>query len=236
MMPSVRIDRVLGNLGHGSRPTVQRLVRAGRVTVLGQAVRDPAKHVARAADVALDGVALDHPDGVLVAFHKPVGYVCTRAEDEGPTVHALLPPAWAMRAPRPEPVGRLDRDTSGLLLVTDDHALLHRLTSPRLDVPKTYRVTLARPVTPVQVDALAAGTLVLRDETVPCRPAVVEVVDDRVIDVTVTEGRYHQVRRMVAACGNHVEALHRTAVAGCELGDLGEGEWRDVPHTELSAS
>ena len=234
MMRSVRLDRVLGNLGHGSRPTVQRIVRAGRVTVLGEPVRDPARHVARAADVALDGVALDHPDGVLVALHKPSGYVCTRADDEGPTVHDLLPPAWAARSPRPEPVGRLDRDTSGLLLVTDDHALLHRLTSPRLDVPKTYRATLARPVTPEQVGELAGGTLVLRGETAPCRTAVVEVVDERVVVVTVTEGRYHQVRRMIAACGNHVEALHRTAVAGCTLGDLGEGAWRDVPHAEIS--
>ena len=235
MMPAVRLDRLLANLGYGSRVTAQRAVRAGRVTVLGERQRDPAHHVASGADVLLDGARLDHVNGVLVALHKPVGHVCSRADDEGPTVHALLPATWSARSPRPEPVGRLDRDTSGLLLVTDDHALLHRLTSPRHDVPKTYRATLARPVTPEQTDALVQGTIVLRGETAPCRPAVVEVVDDRVVDLTLTEGRYHQVRRMFAACGNHVEALHRTAVGACRLDDLVVGAWRDVPHESLSA-
>jgi 16S rRNA pseudouridine516 synthase len=206
------------------------------VLVDGAPVRDPARHVATATAVTLDGAALDHPDGILVALHKPVGVVCSRNDTEGTTVHALLPDAWDRRSPRPEAVGRLDRDTSGLLLVTDDHTLVHRLTSPRHEVAKTYEVTLARPADAALVDALGSGEIVLRGEDRPCRPAVVRQSGARALEITLTEGRYHQVRRMVAACGNHVEALHRTAVGGCRLGDLPAGEWRDVARDELGSA
>lgn len=230
----MRLDRILANAGLGSRPQVQRLVRSGRVRVDGEAVRDPARHTAPLT-VTVDNEPLDHPLGVTIALHKPVGHVCSHAGEEGPTVYELLPEAWGLRLPRPEAVGRLDRDTSGLLIVTDDHALLHRLTSPRHHVPKTYVATLARPVAAEMVETFAAGTLVLRGEDEACRPAEVTVVDERTIEVRLTEGRYHQVRRMVAACGNHVEALHRTAVGACHLGDLQAGTWRDVDAVELSA-
>jgi len=231
----VRLDRILGNLGHGSRPEVQRLVRSGRVAIDGAVVRDPARHAEPGA-VTLDGSPLDHPSGVLAALHKPVGYVCSRAGEEGPTIYELLPQAWDRRSPRPEAVGRLDRDTSGLLLVTDDHDLLHRLTSPRHHVAKTYVAGLARPVTEELLATFASGELVLRGEDAPCRPVQVTVVDDRTTELVLTEGRYHQVRRMFAACGNHVESLHRTAVGGCRLGDLGEGAWRDVTTDEVGSA
>jgi 16S rRNA pseudouridine516 synthase len=223
----MRLDRVLANLGYGSRPQVQRLVKIGRVTVAGVIVKDPARHV-DPAEVHLDGQALDHPAGVTVALHKPVGYVCSHTDDEGPSIYELLPVHWADRSPRPEAVGRLDKETSGLLLVTDDHQLLHRLTSPKHHVAKTYVATTARPITPELVAAFTAGELVLRGEEQPCAPAQVDLVDDRTARITITEGRYHQVRRMFAACGNHVEALYRTAVGPWTLGDLPEGEWRDV--------
>lgn len=230
----MRLDRILANAGLGTRPQVQRLVKSGRVRADGEPVRDPARHVDPAA-LTVDGEPLDHPAGVLVALHKPVGHVCSHAGEEGPTVYELLPAAWALRSPRPEAVGRLDRETSGLLLVTDDHTLLHRLTSPRHHVTKTYVATLARPVSDELVAAFASGELVLRGEDSPCRPAQVRLLAPTTAEVTLTEGRYHQVRRMFAACGNHVEALVRTAVGGCLLGDLPVGAWRDVPPDELSA-
>ena len=230
----MRLDRVLGNAGVGTRADAQRMVRTGRVRVADAVVRDPGHH-ADAAAVTVDGEPLDHPGGVTIALHKPVGVVCSHTGEEGPTVYELLPPAWGRRSPRPEAVGRLDRDTSGLLLVTDDHALLHRLTSPRHHVPKTYVATLARPVDDELVAEFASGALVLRGEEEPCRPATVRLIDPRTAEVTLTEGRYHQLRRMFAACGNHVEALHRTATGGCVLGDLAAGRWRDVDAGELSA-
>ncbi len=230
----MRIDRILANHGVASRALAGRVVRDGRVTVDGRVVRDPSAH-ATPEQVNVDNAPIDHPGGVLVALHKPVGHVVTHDDGEGPTVFALLPATWADRSPRPEAVGRLDRDTSGLLLIVDDHALLHRLTSPRHHVTKTYVAHLARPVTSELTAAFASGELVLRGEDKPCTPAATVELDERTVKVTLTEGRYHQVRRMFAACGNHVEALHRTGVGGCRLGDLGPGEWRDVSRAELGA-
>jgi 16S rRNA pseudouridine516 synthase len=231
----VRLDRVLANHGVGSRAIANRLIRDGRVTVAGAPVRDPSAH-AEPAQVCVDDEPIDHPAGVLVAVYKPTGYVVSHDDGEGPTVFSLLPPAWGDRSPRPEAVGRLDRDTSGLLLVTDDHELLHRLTSPKHHVAKTYVARLARPVSSELTDTFAAGDLVLRGEERPCAPATTVVLDPLTVEVTLTEGKYHQVRRMFAACGNHVEALHRVAVGGCRLGDLAEGAWRDVSRDELSTS
>jgi 16S rRNA pseudouridine516 synthase len=228
----VRLDRILANHGAVSRADANRLIRDGRVTVGGTLVRDPSAH-ASAGAVLVDGEPLDHPGGVLVALHKPAGYVCSHDDREGPSVFSLLPGGWATRSPRPEAVGRLDRDTSGLLLVVDDHVLLHRLTSPRHHVPKTYVATLARLADDELLATLTGGTLVLRGEDTPCEAAAGRVLDPLTVELTITEGRYHQVRRMFAACGNHVEALRRIAVGECRLGDLPEGAWRDVSRDEI---
>jgi 16S rRNA pseudouridine516 synthase len=174
---------------------------------------------------------------VLVALHKPVGFVVSHATSEGPSVFSLLPAPWSGRLPQVVAVGRLDKDSSGLLLVTDDHALVHRLGSPRRHVAKRYRITLAeRPADPqTWVDRFAAGTLVLRGEDRPCRPAALafDPTEPRRAEVVLTEGRHRQLRRMVAACGGEVVALHRTAIGGVLLGDLAPGAWRDVDPQEL---
>jgi len=226
-MTTVRLDRLLANLGYGSRRDANRLVRDGHVTVDASVITDPATKVDPEV-VRIDGAPLDHPTGIFVALHKPIGHVCSHADDEGETIYELLPSHWLTRSPRPEAVGRLDKETSGLLLVTDDGDLLHRLTSPRHHVAKTYVATLARPIEHELVDVFAAGTLVLRGEDSACVPARLEIVDALTARVTLDEGRYHQVRRMFAACGNHVEALHRTHVGDWSLDDLAPGEWRDA--------
>jgi 16S rRNA pseudouridine516 synthase len=226
-MTTVRLDRLLANLGYGSRRDANRLVRDGHVTVDNSAITDPATKVEPSV-VRVDGEPLDHPAGIFVALHKPVGHVCSHADEEGETIYQLLPAHWLARSPRPESVGRLDKETSGLLLVTDDGALLHRLTSPRQHIPKTYLATLARPVEHELVEVFAAGTLLLRGEVAPCAPAELEIVDSHTARVVLDEGRYHQVRRMFAACGNHVETLHRTHVGDWSLDGLAPGEWRDA--------
>lgn len=200
---------------------------ARRVRVLGRVVRDPSLSV-DAADVTLDGEPLDHAAGVLVALHKPVGYVSSHNDREGETVFTLLPHHWLARSPRPEAVGRLDKETSGLLVITDDHELLHRLTSPKHAVDKVYVATLDGEPTDALVDLFASGTLQLRSETQPCRPATLRVVGDREAEVTITEGKYHQVRRMFGACGLKVETLHRTRVGEWTIDSLASGEWRDL--------
>jgi 16S rRNA pseudouridine516 synthase len=166
-------------------------------------------------------------------LHKPVGYTCS-TKDAGRLVYDLLPPRFRLRDPVLSTVGRLDRDTSGLLLMTDDGKLLHRIISPRSNLPKTYEATLAAPLRGDEVSLFASGTLMLESEQTPLRPALLEDVGERRARLTITEGRYHQVRRMFAAVGNHVEALHRTRVGGLDLGGLASGQWRLLDAGDLS--
>jgi 16S rRNA pseudouridine516 synthase len=191
-------------------------------------MRDPAVSVS-ASGLLLDGEPLDHPDGVLVMLHKPAGYVCSHNDGEGATVFELLPPQWLQRNPRVEAVGRLDKDTTGLLMLTDNHDLLHRLTSPKHHVEKVYEVVVDHDLSPSLVELFAAGTLMLRGETDPCLPAVLEVMGPRAARVTVTEGRYHQVRRMFGAAeAGRVVGLHRVKFGDWSLDGLSEGDWRKV--------
>lgn len=178
--------------------------------------------------ITLDGEPLEAPDGLLAMLHKPVGYVCTHGEGEGPTIYELLPDQWLRRNPAVTSVGRLDKDTSGLLLVTDIGSLVHRFTSPKSDVEKVYLAELDRELDPRLVEVFARGDLMLRSEEKPCLPAKLEIVSPKTARLTITEGRYHQVRRMFASQGSHVEKLHRERFGSHELGDLAEGEWRMV--------
>jgi 16S rRNA pseudouridine516 synthase len=163
-----------------------------------------------------------------VAVHKPVGVVCTHAGHEGPTVYGLLPARWMARLPRPEAVGRLDRDSSGLVLVTHRHDLVHHLGAPGHEVPKRYEVELAEPLEPAAVAAaFAAGSIVL--DGTPCRPARAEPgagAPTRRVVVELVEGRHRQVRRMFGALSATVVALHRVAVGPYVLDDLAPGAWR----------
>lgn len=158
-------------------------------------------------------------------LHKPVGYVCTHSEDEGPTIYELLPARWSMRNPAVTSVGRLDKDTSGLLLITDRGDLVQKWTSPKSVVEKVYEAVVDRPLEGQLVELFASGTMKLRGEDKPCLPAKLEILEDRRAQLTITEGRYHQVRRMFACAGWHVEQLHRSRFGAYELGDLTEGEW-----------
>jgi len=220
----MKLLRAIANLGYGSRKEVTAMFREGRVTdAAGEVLY--ADDVRPHADVLLDGEPLDPAPGLLVALHKPVGYTCS-TRDPGRVVYDLLPPRWRLRDPLLSPVGRLDRDTSGLLLLTDDGALLHRITSPKSHLPKVYEATLAADLRGDEAALFAAGTLVLDGEQSPLRPAQLEVVGPRLARLTLHEGRYHQARRMFAAVGNHVAALHRVAIGGLGLAGIGAGEWR----------
>lgn len=220
----MKLLRMLANLGYGSRRDVTALVREGRVTdASGELlyIDDAPAH----ADVRVDGEPLDPPAGLVLMLHKPAGYTCS-TRDRGRLVHDLLPPRFARRSPQLSTVGRLDRDTSGLLLLTDDGALLHRIISPKSKLPKVYEATLARPLRGDEADTFASGTLMLESEKTPLLPARLDVLSPTRARLTLHEGRYHQVRRMFAAVGNHVQALHRSRVGGLDLGDLAEGRWR----------
>lgn len=231
-MKRYRLDQLLSSLGYCSRSEVKHWLRAGRVAVLGAVARDPAGKVDPDL-VRVDGEPLDHPQGIYVLFHKPVGVVSSRSE-AGRRIYDFFPERWLRRRPALSSVGRLDKDSSGLLLMTDDGALLHRLSSPRRHVPKAYAVTLAEPVRSDAVALLAAGDLLLEGDERPCLPARLEITDARHVRLTLREGRYHQARRMFAALGNRVTALHRDRIGKLELGNLAPGEYRDLSPEELT--
>ena len=229
-----RLDQLLANLGYCSRREAREWVRAGRVTVRGEAAEDFGQKVAP-ADVRVDGEPLDHSEGLLLLLHKPLGLVCSHEAREGPSVYSLLPERWQRRNPVVTSVGRLDKDTSGLLLATDQSPLVHRLTSPKHKVPKVYRAHVDRDL-PAELRALfASGTLMLPGETEPCAPAELQIVAPREATLTLTEGRYHQVRRMFAAAGATVLTLHRERFGTLDLGTLAPGEWRELPRDIFEA-
>jgi 16S rRNA pseudouridine516 synthase len=227
-----RLDQLLASLGYGSRRDVHALIDDGRVTVRGARAAEAGEKVS-SADVLVDGAALEHPGGLLLMLHKPVGLVCSHDPGEGPGVYRLLPPRWQARHPPVTSIGRLDKDTSGLLLLTDQSALVHRLTSPKHKVPKVYVATLDRDVPPPRAAEVAAlfagGTLMLAGESKPCAPAGLRWRDARTAELTLTEGRYHQVRRMLASQGCAVTALHRTHFGPLDLGGLAPGAYRELP-------
>ena len=223
-----RLDQLLANLGYCSRREARDWIRSGRVTVRGQEAADFGAK-AEPADVRVDGEALDHPDGLLLLLHKPVGLVCSHEEREGPNVYGLLPPRWRARNPLVTSIGRLDKDTSGLLLLTDQSDLVHRLTSPKHKVPKVYLATLATEPPPGLAALFASGTLVLDGEDAPCAPAELNLPGPREAALTLTEGKYHQVRRMFGSQGCEVLTLHRPRFGPLDLGDLPAGQWREIP-------
>ena len=225
MKPLRRLDQILASLGYGSRREVRRFVAEGRVTVAGVVQNDPASKAAPAA-VHLDGTPLEFPQGIFVVFHKPAGCVCSHDLREGRRIYDLLPPRWLQRSPAVTTVGRLDRDTTGVLLVTDDHALVHRLTSPRRHVEKVYRATLDRAPDPHLVEEFASGTLLLAGEDKPCAAAELVLRGGAEVEITLTEGRFHQVKRMFAHFGYEVCRLHRSRFGDYTLGDLAPGQWR----------
>ncbi len=235
---SLRLDRLLSNLGYGSRREVQNLIEAGYVTLDGEAIIDGDEKVAVTADLSarmlVEGEPLDPPPGLVLMMHKPLGVTCSHKE-QGPLVYGLLPERWRARNPALSTVGRLDKDSSGLLLLTDDGVLLHRIISPKANIAKRYDVTLDRPLRGDEGAVFASGTLMLEDEDKPLLPARFEAVADKRAFVTITEGRYHQVRRMFAAVGNHVTALKRDRVGALALpDDLTAGQYRILGEADLA--
>ncbi|HET7359732.1 MAG TPA: 16S rRNA pseudouridine(516) synthase [Rhodanobacteraceae bacterium] len=228
----MKLVKLIANLGYGSRKEVTRMFREGRITDSDGEVLY-ADDVVDAARIRVDDEPLDPPPGLTLMLNKPLGVTCSR-KDPGSVVYDLLPPRYRLRDPALSTVGRLDRDTSGLLLLTDDGALLHRIIAPRHRVAKTYEATLAADLRGDEAALFASGTLLLESETVPLAPATLEVLDPRQVRLTVTEGRYHQVRRMFAATGNHVQALHRTSVGALALGDLPPGAWRPLTPADIA--
>jgi len=221
----MQLAQILFTQGFGTRRICAGIVARGLVRIGGRVVDDPG------ADVDTDGLVFEvegrawpYHVRALIMLHKPAGYECSRKPRHHPGVLTLLPPPLRTRGV--QPVGRLDEDTTGLLLLTDDGALIHRLTSPKWHVPKVYEVGTVHPVGDDALARLLAG-VVLDDDPAPVRAAACERTDACALRLTLTEGKYHQVKRMVAAVGNRVATLHRSAIGNLVLpADLSPGAWR----------
>jgi 16S rRNA pseudouridine516 synthase len=223
----MQLSQVLYSQGFGTRRECESLVAAGFVSVQGVICEDPWQQVDTAGLVfGVQGVPWPYHEKALVMLNKPAGHECSQKPKHHPSVMSLLPAPLRRRGL--QPVGRLDEDTTGLLLLTDDGSLIHRLTSPKHHVPKVYEVQCKHAVEAKQVAALLAG-VVLDDDPKPVQAAACEAVGTHGIRLTLTEGKYHQVKRMVAAAGNRVEGLHRSSFGALALpADLAPGQWRWV--------
>ena len=224
-----RVDQILSQCGYCSRREAGHWVKRKRVwTVSGEPVLSPSQKI-DPTQILVDREPLDHPEGVLIMLNKPTGYVCSHSDQEGLTVFDLLPEQWMLRNPKPMSVGRLDRDTTGLLLITDLGSLVHTWTSPRHQIPKVYEVTVDHPLETSLIPAFAEGNLLLSGDTKPCLPATLQITGEQTAALTITEGRFHQVKRMFSHFGYQVESLHRSQFGTLALGDLNPGQFRDLP-------
>lgn len=238
-MPTVRLDKLLANMGYGSRRDIDTMARHGHIVLDGEPLRNSSERIKITPDLAdrltLQGQRLDPIFPLTLMMHKPLGVVCSHKET-GERVYDLLPHRWQARDPALSTVGRLDKETSGLLLLTDDGGLLHRIISPKSAVSKRYRVGLDRPLEGNEKQIFETGGLMLEGDDKPLLPAGFEALSETEAYVTLHEGRYHQVRRMFAAIGNHVVTLHRDRIGGLDLpADLKAGTYRPMTAAEILA-
>ncbi|WP_458792431.1 pseudouridine synthase [Yoonia sp. MH D7] len=233
-----RVDKLLSSMGYGSRKEMAQMAKAGGLILDGAELLDVTKRIPVTPDLTtrmkIDGEALDPVAGMVILLNKPLGMTCSHKEG-GALVYDILPQRWKSRNPAISTIGRLDKQTSGLLLLTDDGDLLHRVISPKRHVKKTYRAKLARPLNGTEGDLFASGHLMLDNEDKPLAPAELEMILGTEAILSVTEGRYHQVRRMFAATGNHVEELRRERLGGLSLPkSMVPGQWKLLSEEEIA--
>ncbi|MES2532614.1 MAG: 16S rRNA pseudouridine(516) synthase [Pseudomonadota bacterium] len=238
----MQLQEILYTQGFGTRRVCIGLVQQGWVTVDGQAVVDPAMDfpVADGWAFAVQGAAWEYHEKAYLLLNKPAGTECSQKPSTYPSIYTLLPSPLRLRPNKGavqgvQAIGRLDQDTTGLLLLTDDGQFIHRMGSPKHHVPKVYDVTAKHPVDASQVERLLAG-VVLDDDPKPVRAAACEATGELQLRLTLTEGKYHQVKRMLAAVGNRVEGLHRSRIGGLTLpDDLAPGQWRWLTADQVEA-
>jgi 16S rRNA pseudouridine516 synthase len=235
----VRLDKLLSSLGYGSRKSISRMAKKGFIVLDRSSIHDSSHKINITSDVRdrlyIKGEKLDPMPGMVLMMNKPLGVTCSHKE-VGKLVYDFLPDRWRHRIPALSTIGRLDKETSGLLLITDDGALLHKIISPKNHVKKVYLVDVADPLTTDAVDIFASGALMLRGDIKPLAGAELKMIDPKRALITITEGRYHQVRRMFAAIGNRVVRLHRTQIGALKLPDtLDQSSWTKLSPRDVSS-
>lgn len=237
-----RLSQILFSQGFGTRRLCAGLIWNGEVAVNGQTVDDPdAEFETQGLRFTVSGQDWPFADKALILLNKPAGYECSQKPKHHPSVMSLLPAPLRERGV--QPIGRLDEDTTGLLLLTDDGTLIHKLTSPKHHVPKVYEARCKHPLTADMVRQLLDGVELKEPEGKFQRPPettrahAAEIVDETLLRLTLLEGKYHQVKRMVAAVGNRVEVLHRSRFGALDLpADLPPGQWRWVEPASITPS
>lgn len=221
----MHIERILHSQGFGTRKSCRTLIRAGRVSIAGRIIDNPFEDIPTAGLVfSVNDTSWQYFEKAYLMLHKPAGYECSHRTQNHSSVFELLPPELTQRGV--QCIGRLDQDTTGLLLLSDDGQFIHTWSSGKKRNPKVYEVTTKHPVTDLQIGSLLAGVQ-LHDEPAPITAVACTQTGERSLSLTIAEGKYHQVKRMVAAVSNRVEALHRSRVGGLSLPqDLASGEWR----------
>lgn len=228
----MRLDKFICDCTELTRSQAGKVIRQGLVTVDQQLCKQPATQVKATQQIELDGELLQIIGLRYFVMHKPAGYVCSTDDPDHNTIFALMDEPMQSRL---HTVGRLDLDTTGLLLITDDGQWSHQISSPKHECAKTYRAWLADPVDASAIALFEAGVM-LNGEKHPTKPAQLEIVTPQECLLTIHEGRYHQVKRMFAAIGNKVEKLHREQIGSFKLGDdLAEGEYRELTAAEAAA-
>ena len=220
-----RIDAHLSSLGYCTRSEAKKFLRIYEVFVKETRVFDPSIK-AYYSDIKIDNEPLD-PETITILLNKPSGFICSH-NDAGSLIYALIPARWNRRNPKISTIGRLDVDTTGAIILTDDGALNHKLSSPKSDVLKVYEATLAVPLKGDEKEIFASGELMLNGEKKPLLPAKLGIISPTHIKLEICEGKYHQVKRMFAAVGNRVLTLHRVSFAGFTVEDLKEGEYKFI--------
>jgi 16S rRNA pseudouridine516 synthase len=240
LMKSDTASHLLYSQGFGTRKACAALIARGALTVDGERISEPEQQLlVEGRSFCVDGVEWPYATKAYLCLHKPAGYECSAKPSHWPSVYELLPAPLRNRPVKGgqngvQAVGRLDQDTTGLLLLSDDGQFIHTMNSPKHHVPKVYVVTCAQPISAAQIAQLIAG-VTLRDEPAPVRASACVRVDDRVCELTLTEGKYHQVKRMIAATGNYVSALHRARIGAFALPDgLRAGGWLWLRDSDLA--
>jgi len=223
---------MLTSLGYGNRKEVQIFIKKGYVAVNVVVTKD-VKQKANHDDVTFKDEKLD-PRSIVIIMNKPANVVCSHS-DAGELIYSLLPSRWQHRDPKISTIGRLDSDTTGVILLTDDGKLNNALTSPKKHIKKIYKVTLVEALRGDEADIFASGELMLRGDDKPCLSAKLTVIDPFNAYLELKEGRYHQVKRMFGALGNKVIKLHREQFANIRVDGLKEGEYRVISKEGISS-
>lgn len=238
MSKTIRLDRLLSNLGYGGRKEMTMAIKNEWLEIDGERVTKPDLKidldVIREGRVTFDSEKLDPLYPFTIMLHKPEGYTCSH-KDPAAIIYDLLPERFANRKPALSMVGRLDKYSSGQLLMTDDGDLLHRITHPKSHASKHYRVTLRDALQGNEAELFSSGEFMMVKDDRPLKPATWEAKDSQEGVMILSEGRFHQIRRMFETLGNEVVALHRFQTGNLPLGDLEEGKWRALSDYEISA-